>query len=173
MLLLVDHLHREGVLIEPAAGNRAAVFHYDADRTINRLHHRRWLEQRALQRGWCTCRADVAEVRGDTRSAAVDAVTRGACTLAFEELTAAGGIADLHGGAGGIEAGADKCDDAAPLRCLQRERRHRGAGNAGRDDLRQILIRGRAAELPPTQVDAGDLVAGRTMTQLALSAVQA
>ena len=71
---------------------------------------------------------------------------------------------------GGIEVSADEGDGPGELGRLQLERRH-ARGRAVRDDVREILVGGRAAEQAAAEVDAGNLVAIPPVTLDAVRAV--
>src|SRR5436190_13392004 len=92
----------------------------------------------------------------------------GAVALARIESLATGDVADSDRHAGWIESGANEREQRGDLRRLQRERRHAGAGNTVGDDRRDVLVRDTALEPPSPQVDAIDLFAVRSVTELAL-----
>src|SRR5207253_9165005 len=107
------------------------------------------------------------------RPLAVDAMAGATRPLALEERLAALRSPDFHGGAAQVEAGANERDEPVDLGGLQLEPRHTGPWDAGRDDIAELLIGHRPAELSPAKIDSRNAVAGRTVAQRALTRIQA
>ena len=115
-LLVVDDLHGVGVFVEAAAADRLAVRRDDANGTIDRQHGARRIEQRSLERRRRPTAPMSLRSGAVARAGAVDAMARRAGALARKQRLAARGIADLHGRAADVEAGADERDQRRRLR---------------------------------------------------------
>src|SRR5262249_38395459 len=124
-----------------------------------------------LNRAGRALAADVAEIRRDVRSLAVDAMAGQAAALALEHRLAARDVAERDRLPVEIAHVSDVGDDAGDFRGIEPPRRHRRSGDSLRDDAAEIIVGGRALQLAALQGDAANLIALRPMAGLALRGV--
>src|SRR5205807_7771686 len=108
--------------------------------TIHWQHHPARIEKSSLQEVGAAERADVAQVRGDSRPLAVDAMTAGASARYLEPSPSAIGVAQGSCVAVKIAHVADIGDDSGDFGWVKTEGRHRRSRDAVRQNGAQILI---------------------------------
>src|ERR1700694_5632263 len=97
-------------------------------------------------------------------------MTARAVALSFEQRLTARGIAVAGNGMAGCGQRAQISHDDLGLIILNIIGRHRGAWNTILDDTNQALIGGRAAKAAMSEVDAGDQISFRPMTENTIGA---
>ncbi len=168
---VVQHLKAVGIFVEPPAVDDRAVLGHDAHGTVDRHHLARRVEERALNGAGAADGADVAQVRGDDRPGAADAMTTGAAALAAEDRAPPGRVTGLHRRRVERVHVAKVRDDARHLGGIQDERGHAGRRTRP-DEAFEIPVDHRVAKRPAAQVDAADRVALRAVAGDAPGCVQ-
>ena len=91
--------------------------------------------------------------------------------IVFGRILPALGVA-RGGASSSVMQGADICNQRHPRSVRKTKGRHARAGNAVENDARNLFVGGDALELALAHVDAGDQIAIRSVTRLALHVEQ-
>jgi hypothetical protein len=106
---------------------------------------------------------DARQIGADARANSVDTMTRQASALALEDRLPTRGIASHRPAGLGRGERAEVRDDALGLLVGHVRRRHGRPGHALADDRNEILVGLRGLELTAPEIDAGNLIAVRTV----------
>ena len=168
---VVQHLEAVSIFVEPPSVDDGAVIGHDVHGTVDGHHLTRRVEERALDGAGAADGTDVAQVRGDDRPGAADAMTTDAAALAAEDRAPSRKVAGLHRGRVERVHVAEVRDDAGHLGGVQDKRGHAGRRTRSNEAF-EIPIDDRVTKRPAAQVDAADRVALRAVAGDAPGCVQ-
>src|SRR6266851_5160439 len=171
MLLIVDELNRIRVFVQSPAIDDLSVSGDHVHGTIHRQQRPIGIEKTALQQIGGANRANVAQVRSDSGSLAVDAMAARAAARPLEPSLAATRIAQGYRVGVEIAEVADIGDNPSEFRRVKPEGRHGRADDAVGENGAQIEIGRSTPQLAAAKVHAIDLIAIHAVADGALRGV--